>query len=155
MSNPDIPFFEGDDITYHFENIQFDFTDKSIITSWLKASITSYHKKLNVLNFIFCNDHYLHDLNVKYLNHDTFTDVITFSYSDENIEGDIFISIDRIRENSNEFGISFNNELYRVMIHGVLHLVGFNDKTSKEKENMTKMENVHLAILNGMILDKK
>lgn len=151
MSSFEIPSPGDDDICYHSEDVKFDLPHESLITSWLKAAISSKNKNLSLINFIFCSDLYLHDLNVKYLNHDTFTDVITFSYSDAGLEGDIFISIDRVRENAEELGVSFENELCRVMIHGVLHLLGYNDKTQEDKEKMTSNENELLAILNEML----
>ncbi len=156
MSNSDTPFQDEDDIIFNFEEVIFDFPNTNIIASWLKAAISSNNKKLRFLNFIFCSDNYLHEMNVKYLDHDTLTDVITFSYSDDDdlIEGDVFISIDRVRENAKEIDIPFHNELHRVMIHGVLHLLGLNDKTNEDKEYMTSNENKLLSILNGMILDK-
>ena len=154
MSKTEFPLYEEEDITYHFEDVEFEFLNKPILNSWLKSSVSSKEKKLGFLNFIFCTDNYLHKMNVDYLNHDTLTDVITFSYADDRIEGDIFISIDRIKENATDLNISFDNELHRVMIHGVLHLLGFKDKTKEDKDLMTKNENENLAILNGMILDK-
>ena len=84
---------------------------------------------------IFCDDNYLKKINVKYLNHDFFTDVISFDYSENKIiKGDVFVSVDRVKENASTFGVSFNDELFRVIIHGVLHLCGFNDKTVEEKK---------------------
>ena len=155
MSNSEKPFGEEDDINFHFEDVKFDFPDTHIIISWLKSALSSNNKKLRSLNFIFCSDNYLHEMNVKYLYHDTLTDVITFSYSDDDeLEGDVFISTDRVRENATELDIPFHNELHRVMIHGVLHLLGLNDKTKADKENMTLNENKLLSILNGMKLDK-
>jgi rRNA maturation RNase YbeY len=154
MSNFDTPFLSEDDISFHFEEVEFDLLHVSNITAWLKDAISSKNIKLGFINFVFCNDIFLLDLNIKYLNHDTFTDVITFSYSDDILEGDIFISIDRIQENAIDLGVSFENELHRVIIHGVLHLLGFEDKTPHDKEVMTEKENEFLAILNGMIFDK-
>ena len=156
MSKTDFPFDnEEENITYHFEEVLFDFPNKPILSTWIKSVVVSKKKQLGFLNFIFCNDEYLYNLNVQYLDHDTLTDVITFSYSDDDkIEGDIFISIERIKENAIELNIPFEKELQRVMIHGVLHLLGLNDKNIEDKEIMTKNENKCLDILNGMILDK-
>ena len=155
MSNPDFPVFnEEEDITFHFEDIEFNLSNIQILSDWLRAIISSKNKKLSFLNYIFCSDEYLHDINMKYLNHDTLTDVITFPYSDDLIEGDVFISIDRIRENAVKLNVPFENELHRVMVHGLLHLLGLNDKTENEKKIMTKNENESLSLLNGMILDK-
>ena len=155
MSNPDFPVFnEEEDITFHSEDIEFNLSNIQILSNWLRAVISSKNKKLSFLNYIFCSDEYLHDINIKYLNHDTLTDVITFPYSEDLIEGDIFISIDRIRENAIKLNVPFENELHRVMVHGLLHLLGLNDKTENEKIIMTKNENESLSLLNGMILDK-
>ena len=98
------------------------------------------------INYVFCTDNYLLDINLKYLNHNTLTDIITFNFCEnKKISGDILISLDRIKENSSIFEQPFNKELYRVMIHGVLHLIGYNDKTSKEKERMRKKEDYYLV----------
>ena len=146
---------EEEKINFHSENIDFSLPNSSTIFSWIESTIHLEGKKLNHLNFIFCDDEYLHQINVEYLNHDTLTDVITFPYSEgEIIEGDIFISIDRIQENSKIFKISFDEELHRVMIHGTLHLLGYLDKTVADKTQMTQKENEYLSRLNGTNLDK-
>jgi len=100
------------------------------------------------LNYIFCSDTYLHKINLEYLKHDTLTDIITFDYSEKKqISGDIFISIDRIKENALKFNQSTDIELNRVLIHGVLHLLGYKDKTPKEKETMRAKEDFYLTLL--------
>jgi len=100
------------------------------------------------LNYIFCSDTYLHKINLEYLKHDTLTDIITFDYSEKKqISGDIFISIDRIKENAPKFNQSTDIELNRVLIHGVLHLLGYKDKTPKEKETMRAKEDFYLTLL--------
>jgi rRNA maturation RNase YbeY len=97
---------------------------------------------------IFCSDEYLLDVNKKYLNHDYYTDIITFDYvEDKIISGDIFISSDRVRENANQFNVSFEMELFRIIIHGILHLLGYKDKTKKDKSLMTEKENFYLSRL--------
>ena len=145
---------EEEKINFHSENIDFSLPNSSTIFSWIENTIHHERKKLNHLNFIFCDDEYLHQINVEYLDHDTFTDVITFPYSEgEIIEGDIFISIDRIRENAQTFNVPFENELHRVMIHGTLHLLGYLDKTIEDKTQMTQKENEYLSRLNGTNLD--
>lgn len=98
------------------------------------------------INFIFCTDEELLKLNKKYLHHNTYTDVITFNYNDNDLSGDIYISIDRVRLNSVKYKVTFNNELHRVMLHGVLHLIGYNDKSKKQKETMVKAENKYLIL---------
>ncbi len=139
---------EEDLILYHTEDIDFELEHQDILSSWIKDTISLESKQLHQVNFIFCSDAYLHDLNLQYLQHDTLTDIITFPYLElPLIEGDIFISIDRIRENARAYGCTFEQELYRVMIHGVLHLCGYTDKTVEEKAAMTKQENLRLAQL--------
>lgn len=141
-------------ISFHYEDIQFILPNHLLIVDWIYKTIINETKILRQVNYIFCSDNYLHKINLEYLNHDTFTDVITFPYTDGNIiEGDIFISIDRIRENAKSFEVAFKNELHRVMIHGTLHLLGYLDKTNEEKAQMTQMEDKYLSKLNGMKLD--
>ena len=138
---------EEEKIIFHSEDIDFSLPNATLVFDWIKKSIQSEDKDLQQLNFIFCSDKYLHQINVEYLNHDTYTDVITFPYAEgKNIEGDIFISIDRIRENAEQFKVSFEDELHRVMIHGTLHLMGYFDKTPEEKTLMTKKENEYLNL---------
>lgn len=106
------------------------------------------------INFIFCSDKYLLQLNQKYLNHNTYTDIITFDNSDSQheISGDLYISVERVRENSKQFSGSFVIELQRVMIHGILHLLGYNDKSSKDKETMRNKEDYYLSLLHDFKL---
>jgi len=113
------------------------------LKKWLKNVIQHHRKEGGNINFIFCSDRYLLGINKNYLNHNTYTDIITFSSSENNkiIAGDIFISVERICENARSFNSSFNDELHRVMIHGILHLLGFRDKSSKEKFIMRQKEN--------------
>lgn len=135
-------------ILYHNEEINLKLSNPDKISSWIKSVISAESQALGHLNFIFCSDAYLHKINVDYLNHDTYTDVITFPYSETLVEGDIFISIDRIRENAKTFEVTFEQELHRVIIHGVLHLMGYSDKTSTDKKQMTLKENTYLRELN-------
>jgi len=133
-------------INFYSEDIEFSLPNHSIIFDWINKTIESEAKILRHLNFIFCSDSYLHKINLEYLNHDTFTDVITFPYAEgKNIEGDIFISIDRIQENAKTFKVEFEHELNRVMIHGTLHLLGYLDKTAEDKTQMTEKENEYLS----------
>jgi probable rRNA maturation factor len=115
---------------------------------WIKKVILTEGKKLSSLNVIFCSDVYLSEINQQYLKHDTFTDIITFDLSStqDDIEGEIYISIDRVIENALLFGSDFDTELCRVIIHGVLHLSGYNDKTSLEKSVMRKKEDASLSL---------
>ena len=136
-------------IHYFTEDIDFTLKHKTIIRNWLKAAITAEGYKLKELNFIFCSDEYLLGINQQYLDHDTYTDVITFDNSEElkTIVSDIFISIDRIRENAAAFQKDFQNELCRVMVHGTLHLLGYKDKSKADKAGMTAKEDHYLAKL--------
>ncbi len=131
-------------IHFHSEDIDFQLDSVDATTQWIKDTILAENQQLNYLNFIFCSDNYLHKINVEYLDHDTLTDVITFPYAEEYIEGDIFISIDRIRDNANTFKSSFEQEIRRVIIHGVLHLCGYRDKTSTESQIMRNKESFYL-----------
>jgi len=112
------------------------------IISWIKLYAHLYSYKLGELTFIFCSDEYLKDINVKYLSHDYYTDIITFDYTEDYfISGDMFISIERIKDNSSNMGIEFDEEILRVIIHGLLHLIGFNDSSEIEKIIMRNVEN--------------
>jgi|SRR5690606_20199330 len=128
----------------HFfqEDIQFNLTEKIKTKNWLKQLALEEGYKIGDLNYIFCSDEYLHTINVDYLNHDTYTDIITFDNSDENqlLEGDIFISIERIRENANSQNQDFLNELLRVLSHGLYHLCGYKDKLEREITVMRSKE---------------
>lgn len=137
-------------IQFHTEDIQFGFQHADIIRNWLYETAQQERSDIASLSFVFCSDTYLHNINVEYLNHDTLTDVITFQYSapeSTTIEGDIFISIDRIKENAEQFQVTFEQELSRVMIHGTLHLLGYGDKSPEEKQLMTQKENYYLKKL--------
>jgi len=135
-------------IQFFAEDIDFDLTNQTIISDWIKVLINNHKKELHLLNFIFCSDSYLHQINVEYLNHDTLTDIITFPYAEiPIIHSDIFISIDRVKENSTLFKTTFEKELHRVIIHGVLHLCGFGDKNETEKKEMRNQEEKALALL--------
>jgi len=135
--------------TIGFYNENSGFKPKQIkkIREWLLAVILAEGKSAGEISFIFCDDNYLHEMNVKYLSHDTLTDVITFDYSEENrISGDVFISIDRVRENAVNFTKPLDEEIHRVMVHGVLHLCGFKDKTKKDAVLMRQKEDSYLAL---------
>ena len=134
-------------IEFHFE-IKFILNNQMELQKWIETVITSENKVLGDLNYIFCSDEYLLERNIKYLNHDTLTDIITFDYCEEEIiNSDIMISIDRVKENSSIFENSFSDELHRVMIHGILHLIGYDDKTKKEKQTMRNKEDFYLKKL--------
>ncbi len=119
--------------------------------AWLQEVINRESCRLHGISYIFCSDEYLHRLNVHFLQHDTYTDIITFPYSaPPAVEGDIYISIDRVKENAGSFGTEFDTELHRVMVHGVLHLCGYGDKTDEEEVNMRQKENEYLALFATM-----
>lgn len=134
-------------ITFFEEDISYKLKNKTFVRQWIKDTIVAEGFKLKELNYIFCSDAYLLTLNQQYLDHDTYTDIITFdnSEAEEEIVGDIFISIDRIRENAVKFGHSETEELHRVIIHGALHLVGYTDKSVVTKKKMTQKEDEYLA----------
>ena len=136
-------------INFFCEEVEFTIQDKKTLRAWITRIIEQHQFILIGLNYIFCNDQYLYNLNQEYLDHDTFTDIITFdnSATEGEVEGDIFISIDRVRENALNQNTSQKDELYRVMIHGVLHLLGFNDKTTEEKLVMREKEDACLSLL--------
>lgn len=135
---PVIRFFE--------EDIAYKLKQKAAVKQWITETIIAEGYKLKELTYIFCSDNYLLQINQQYLNHDTYTDIITFDNSDiaSTIIGDIFISIDRIRENAAKFGITEVDELHRVIIHGALHLLGYKDKSPADKKKMTQKEDFYL-----------
>lgn len=136
------------DISFFSEDIDFTLKDKAKVRSWIADTIKSEgFRRVKELSFVFCSDDYLLEINKEYLNHDTYTDIVTFDSSEQKevIAGDIFISIERVRENASKFGVSDREELHRVIIHGVLHLCGYYDKKKQEKERMTAKENEYLS----------
>ena len=132
-------------IYYHSE-CDFQLKDDESITKWIKNVINAENKELAEINYIFCDDQYLLKKNQEYLQHDTFTDIITFDYTEKNrLSGDIFISIERVKENAITFAVPFETELRRVIIHGVLHLMGYKDKSKEDAEKMRNKENFYLS----------
>ncbi|QKJ61997.1 rRNA maturation RNase YbeY [Flavobacterium sp. M31R6] len=130
-------------------NYESDFTldNEEAIAAWLSAVIVSENKTEGEINYIFCNDEYLHKINVEYLNHDTLTDIISFDYTMGNeIGGDIFVSVERVLDNSNDYNTSFNDELKRVLVHGVLHYCGYKDKSEADEVLMRSKEDEKLAM---------
>ncbi len=133
-------------ISVHYE-IDFKLPSERTFKSWLSQVVLSEEKTIGDINYVFCDDEYLHKINVDYLNHDTLTDIISFDYTIGNIlHGDIFISVERVRENAAEFNVSFEEELKRVMVHGVLHYCGFKDKTAKDQKIMRSKEDEKIAM---------
>ncbi len=137
-------------ISYNYET-EFSIQNESTITSWIKELIRSEGYKLEEINYVFCDDEYLHNLNVEFLNHDTLTDIISFDYTvGKLIQGDVFISIERVKENALDFKVPFEEELHRVMAHGVLHYCGYKDKTEDDEKQMRAKENHYLELLNSI-----
>ena len=134
-------------ITFHNEGVSPS-VNTNRISSWLSSCIDHLGYNLGELSIIFCSDEYLIDINKRHLNHDYYTDIITFNYNiEKNLNGDLFISVDRVKDNASAFNENFNMELFRVIIHGVLHLCGFNDKTTKEQKEMRQKENHYLSLI--------
>ena len=152
-------------ISFHTEDVEFKLKNKTRLKKWIVATIEKKKRKAGDISYVFCSDSFLLKMNKEYLNHDTYTDIITFDYSIEDnklpISGDIFISIERVKENAEKFSIKksaegdnrkqeqvrFENELHRIIIHGTLHLLGYKDKTKIAKAEMTKQEDLCLAQL--------
>ncbi len=133
-------------INFNYET-DFELSNETDVSSWLSKVILSENKSEGEINYIFCDDEYLLQINQQYLNHDTLTDVISFDYSLGNeLSGDIFISIERVQDNANDYKVSFAEELNRVMIHGVLHYCGFKDKTEEDELFMRNKEEEKLKM---------
>ena len=134
-------------ISYFYEDTKFVFKGKLRNNRWLRLVAESEIRRLGDLSIIFCSDNYILDINMKYLQHDYFTDIITFDYCEgEKISGDLFISIDSVRENAAFYGTEFEDELNRVMVHGVLHLIGYDDHTQKDIKMMRSKEDYYLSL---------
>lgn len=136
-------------ISYNVEGVKMPSIKKRETTNWIKSVAATHNKKIGSIAYIFCSDEKILEVNNEYLQHDYYTDIITFNYNEGDIiSGDIFISLDTVRSNAEQYKADYNEELHRVIIHGVLHLCGINDKTDEEQEQMTKSENEALSILN-------
>lgn len=134
-------------IYFHNEDTDFELSDSLKTKKWILECISKEGKSCGELNFIFCSDDYLLSINQTHLNHDTFTDIITFNYVENDvISGDIFISVDRVKENARNFKVSFSEELNRVIIHGVLHLIGYDDKTPSDAQEIRQKEDFYLTL---------
>lgn len=135
-------------ITYNSENVKMPKIRKRDITAWIKNVAASYGRKVGEIGYLFCDDEKILEVNREYLNHDYYTDIITFDYDEGDvINGDLVISLDTIRTNAEQFGKTYEEELHRVIIHGILHLCGINDKGPGEREIMEAAENRALALL--------
>ena len=137
-----------DSIHYNFIDVKVPDFNPEFFDLWLSKVARHYKKELGELSYVFCSDEVLLKMNIEHLNHDYFTDVITFNYNDKNsLSGDVFVSVDRVKDNAMEFGnANFFDELCRVIVHGLLHLIGFNDKSEKEVSEMRKAEDFCLAL---------
>ena len=134
-------------ITYQTEDMRMPAIRKRETSEWIKAVAATYNKKVGEVAYIFCSDEKILEMNRQYLEHDYYTDIITFDYTEGNrISGDLFISLDTVRTNAEQFGQPYERELYRVIIHGILHLCGINDKGPGERELMEAAENRALAM---------
>ncbi len=136
------------DISFFFEDTAKINLPENQLSSWLTYAAQSEQHSIHSLNYILCSDEYLYQMNLQYLGHDYYTDVITFdnSESEGEIEGDIFISLDRVSENARAHSTSFLDELRRICVHGLLHLTGYNDKSEQDKTLMTEKENAYLSL---------
>ena len=134
------PIPEGLHINFESNDVDFALADDQKTISWLEQIIRKEDGNVSELNYVFCSDEYFHKLNLEYLDHDTLTDIITFPIHADPIQSDIFISIDRVRENASDRSIPFEDELYRVIAHGLLHLLGYGDKTEEDILSMRAKE---------------
>jgi probable rRNA maturation factor len=138
----------SESINFFINKVRFKVEDKKLLILWIKGVIDSFEKVLGNINFILTSDKELNEINIKYLNADTYTDVVTFTFSEESniISGDVYISIDRVKDNSIRYKVSIQEELRRILIHGTLHLIGYNDLSKNEKRRMTRLENKFLGL---------
>ena len=135
-------------ISYYAEDVKLPALRKRETNEWIRTIASLYDKKCGDIAYIFCSDEKILDVNKEYLQHDYYTDIITFDYCEgDRLSGDLFISLDTVRTNAEQFGASYDNELHRVIIHGILHLCGINDKGPGEREIMEAAENKALAML--------
>ena len=156
MEFPDFPEAEdgavGEDlITFHFEDVDPAdlLPDAAAVERWLHDAARNEGKAVAELTYIFCSDEYLHQINLEYLAHDYYTDVITFPYDENAVHGDVFISTERVADNARTLGVAFHRELCRVMVHGLLHLAGYRDETDEQEAAMRAREDFYLRLLDG------
>lgn len=147
-----IPFDEEVEpqILFHSQQTDFQLVDEAIYQKWIEQILATENHQHTEINYIFCDDAYLLEKNQTYLQHDTYTDIITFEYSKAPISGDIFISIERVRENALERNLPFETELHRVMAHGILHLCGYGDKKEEEVRIMRAKEEACIRLMEGL-----
>ena len=138
-------------VRYYTEDIKFEYKNRLFNNRWLKMVAGSEMKSIGDVNVIFCSDNYILEINMRYLQHDYFTDIITFDYCEGNtLSGDLFISIDSVRENSSFYGSDFDEELHRVIVHGLLHLAGYDDHTDEDIKVMRSKENYYLNMRSSL-----
>lgn len=138
-------------ISYYTQDTDFKFVGKTFTKFWLKMVAESEIRRLGDISIIFCSDNYILDVNMKYLQHDYFTDIITFDYCEgDRLSGDLFISVDSVRENAAFYDTEFDNELNRVIVHGLLHLIGYDDHTPSEQKTMREKENYYLSLRDAL-----
>ncbi|MCZ2099981.1 MAG: rRNA maturation RNase YbeY [Chitinophagales bacterium] len=135
-------------IAFHVaEDIKLPIKNKSAYRQWILDTAQAEQKSIDFINYIFCSDEYLKDINVKYLNHDYYTDIITFPYREDNVlQSDIYISVDRVAENANDYDVPFEDELRRVMIHGLLHLMGYDDHEDSDIAVIRAKEDFYIGV---------
>ena len=137
-------------INFFSEDVDFDLKGKQRTKKWIKHIVEQEAQKTGDINIIFCSDEYLLQVNKQYLNHDYYTDIITFNYNTNKVNGDLFISIDRVADNAEKQNVPRGTEMQRVIIHGVLHLLGYNDKTKAEEKIIRQKEDQAIEILNSL-----
>ena len=134
-------------ISFHSEGVNTKTPSKRLLKAWIKEFVSNHGKKVGELAFIFCSDEKILEVNQNFLQHDYYTDIITFDYCEgEIVSGDIFISVERVTENATSHNVKYNAELLRVLAHGVLHLIGFQDKSPKNKKEMTENEDLCISL---------
>lgn len=139
-------------IRYFKEDTKFEFKSRALNNKWLKMVAESEIRRIGDINIIFCSDNYILDVNMEYLQHDYFTDIITFDYCEKNrLNGDLFISVDSVRENALFYGTEFSDELNRVIVHGILHLVGYDDHSEEDIAVMRSKEDYYLGLRSKLL----
>ena len=134
-------------ISFHNESVNNKTPSKRLLKAWIKEFVSNHGKKVGELAFIFCSDEKILEVNQNFLQHDYYTDIITFDYCEgEIVSGDIFISVERVTENATSHNVEYNAELLRILAHGVLHLIGFQDKSAKKKKEMTENEDLCISL---------
>jgi probable rRNA maturation factor len=142
-------------INFFIEDIDFKIKDKKIIRDWIKCVAKLEGKRIGDINYIFGSDEYVKEINVNYLKHDYYTDIVTFNYNESDcLNSDVYISIDRVKDNAKSFASSFDDEFYRVVIHGILHLLGYQDKDFNDQKVMRKKEEECINFLKSNFLLK-